>query len=343
MPSGNPDSFLFGLDPWIYGIGFFFLCAAFVALVIWRFQGTRLAKQRLHRGAKERGIDSLGISLLDSLAEHTTQPADELLRSEDVFDGAAARYLKRLIASDTDPRETVKDLAWLKRELGIPCEKKAPSLLAKVVLSESKGRGAAEGVLVREGEDHYEIVVGSAFDKLKPGAILELVFSDENKMAGLAAIVREVIERGSFTIVHLASPELGGFRKRAHFRVDTDIPATLLIRSDQVAYMPDDEGAGFRVLPAQLVNLSGGGGRLRLGFAANAGDKLCISFPYDDEEKPLAAEGKIVWARKDEAGVWYAGFEFEPMDHEDWRKLLLFLFRKQSEQVKKTVAQKPTV
>lgn len=296
-----------------------------------------ISKSKIRRAAQERGIEPLGVSLLEAIAEYASQETQALLTSESEFDESAAQYLEHLLATGVDPRETVKDLALLKRDLQMPSDGVCPGLLARIILSDSKGQGASEGRLIRTGSEHLSVVVGKAFPGLRRGAIVELVYSDKDKMSGLAAVVQSIEEKGSFTAVRLAAPERGGFRKREHFRIDTQLQATLLVRSDQVAYMPDDKTGDanreFRVVSAELVNLSGGGGRLKLRFPVAVGDKLCISFSLSKSGKPLGSEGRVVWAKKEEEGLWVAGFEFEGMEPENFRRLILYLFARQSERV----------
>lgn len=326
-----------------YSIGLSIISLALAVFAFWELwlRARRgISKTKMRRQAQELGIEPLGVSLLEAVAEHAAAEAEAILTSESDFDESAASHLESLLESGVDPRETVKDLALLKKDLNLQGGCGAPALLSRVILSDSGGRGASEGRIVRCGAEVFRVVIGKPFAGLRRGAIVELVFADGDKMAGLAAVVQSIEDRGSFASVRLAAPEQGGFRKREHFRIDTNIQATLLVRSDQVAYMPDDKSGGesreFRVVSAELVNLSGGGGRLKLRFPVQVNDKLCISFALSRSGKPLGSEGRVVWAKKEQEGIWMAGFEFEGMDAENFRRLILYLFARQSERIVKS-------
>lgn len=340
MFTGTLNLSFFAID---FSVALSILSVALTVFALWEVGILRrrgISRSKIRRQAQERGVEPLGVSLLEAVSEHAACEAELLLTSESDFDESAARHLESLLESGVDPRETVKDLALLKKELKLPVSGSVPALLSRVIVSDTSGGGACEGRIVRASTEFYRVVLGKSFQGLRRGAIVELVFADGDKMAGLAAVVQAVEEKGPFTSVRLAAPERGGFRKREHFRIDTNIQATLLVRSDQVAYMPDDKTQGesreFRVVSAELVNLSGGGGRLKLRFPVQVGDKLCLSFALSKSGKPLGSEGRVVWAKKEEEGVWVAGFEFEGMDPENFRRLILYLFARQSERVVKS-------
>lgn len=303
---------------------------------IWSGQKQQAAKEKIYKFTQEKHLDRLAASMLEAIAGASTHEVEQIFHDEEAFDSGVAAFLHSLADNGIDPREQAKDFAWLKRELKIETKKEAPCLLTRVILSESRGHGASEGIVLGGNNEGLQVVIGYPSDAARPGAIVEIVFDDGTKMAGLGAIVREVQAKEYFAIVNVV-PGRSGFRKRAHFRVDLKIPATLLVRSDQVAYMPDDPNSDVRVMPAELVNLSGGGGRLKLQFPVHVGDQLCIAFPLDGETNPLGAEGKVVWVKKEE-GCWYAGFEFDSMEKEHLRKLIVFLFRKQTELLKRSLS-----
>ena len=332
MLSGVSSSQLLGLEADVFLSYASFVLALVTIWVLYRSR-SETARERLRREAEARGLEPLGAALLESLAAYSSLRADQIVRSEEAFDRVAEEHVRDLLKKGNDPRETVRDLASLKRDLGFKDGRSQPAFLSRVILSGRAGSGAAEGLIVGTEGESLEVVLGAPFEGLRRGAILELVFKDGEKMAGLAAVVRKVDEGDSFCLVHLASPERGGFRKREHFRIDTKIPATLLFHSGQVASVPAE--GSFRVLSGELVNLGGGGGRLRLGFSMKEGDRFALSFPLASHGKPFGAEAKVVWA-KEEDGSFLAGFEFENVDAEAWRRLLLFLFSKQSEQVRGT-------
>ena len=133
--------------------------------------------------------------------------------------------------------------------------------------------------------------------------------------------------------VLLAEPDAAKkTERRSFFRLMMSVPVRLI--ADQDEGLPPDE------LDVLLLDLSGGGARIRSTADLPVGTRCELVLPLDDRELSIAAE--VVRSTAIELGRGSARFEahcqFTDIDRADQDQIVRFIFRKQRELSQRGVA-----
>jgi hypothetical protein len=119
---------------------------------------------------------------------------------------------------------------------------------------------------------------------------------------------------------------------REFVRVPTSIETRLVI-VDPSGLIPHD---GW--VKGEIVEIGGGGARIRLAFKGKVGDAVSVRFLFPDTEEEMTMSGRVVNAWQEE-GLTKVCVKFVGVCEEETKHLLTYAFR---EQIRESKRQKTT-
>jgi hypothetical protein len=90
----------------------------------------------------------------------------------------------------------------------------------------------------------------------------------------------------------------------------------------------------------EIVEIGGGGARIRLAFEGEVGDAVSVRFLFPDTEEEMTMSGRIVNAW-DEEGLTKVCVKFVGACDDDTKRLLTYAFREQIREAKRQKAPGP--
>jgi hypothetical protein len=115
---------------------------------------------------------------------------------------------------------------------------------------------------------------------------------------------------------------------RAFVRVPTSIETRLVI-VDPSGLIPHD---GW--VKGEIVEIGGGGARIRLAFEGKVGDAVSVRFLFPDTGEEMTASGRVVNAWQ-EGGLTKVCVKFVGVCEEETKRLLTYAFREQIRESKR--------
>jgi len=123
---------------------------------------------------------------------------------------------------------------------------------------------------------------------------------------------------------------------REFVRVPTSIETRLVIVNPK-GLIPHD---GW--VRGEIVELGGGGARIRLAFNGKVGDAVSVRFLFPDTEEEMTMSGRVVNAW-DENGLIKVCVKFVGVCEEETKRLLTYAFREQIRESKRQDVSEPPV
>jgi len=121
---------------------------------------------------------------------------------------------------------------------------------------------------------------------------------------------------------------------REFVRVPTSIE-TRLVLVDPSGLIPHD---GW--VKGEIVEIGGGGARIRLAFKGEVGDAVSVRFLFPDTEEEMTMSGRVVNAWREE-GLTKVCVKFVGVCEEETKRLLTYAFREQIRESKRQKAPGP--
>jgi hypothetical protein len=121
---------------------------------------------------------------------------------------------------------------------------------------------------------------------------------------------------------------------REFVRVPTSIDTRLVIVNPE-GLIPHD---GW--VKGEIVEIGGGGARIRLAFNGKVGDAVSVRFLFPDTGEEMTMSGRVVNAWEDE-GLTKVCVKFVGVCEEETKRLLTYAFREQIRESKKQKASGP--
>jgi hypothetical protein len=115
---------------------------------------------------------------------------------------------------------------------------------------------------------------------------------------------------------------------REFVRVPTSIDTRLVI-VDPSGLIPHD---GW--VKGEIVEIGGGGARIRLAFTGKVGDAVSVRFFFPDTEEEMTMSGRVVNAWQEE-GLTKVCVKFVGVCEEETKRLLTYAFREQIRESKR--------
>jgi hypothetical protein len=117
---------------------------------------------------------------------------------------------------------------------------------------------------------------------------------------------------------------------REFVRVPTSIETRLVIVN------PDG------LVKGEIVEIGGGGARIRLAFDGQVGDAVSVRFLFPDTEEQMTVSGRVVNAWEED-GLTKVCVKFVGVCDEETKRLLTYAFREQIREAKRQNASEPPV
>jgi hypothetical protein len=124
--------------------------------------------------------------------------------------------------------------------------------------------------------------------------------------------------------------------EREFVRVPTSIDTRLVIVSPE-GLIPHD---GW--VKGEIVEIGGGGARIRLAFQGKVGDAVSVRFLFPDTGEEMMMAGRVVNAWKD-SGLTKVCVKFVGVCEEETKRLLTYAFREQIRESKRQKSPLPPV
>lgn len=121
---------------------------------------------------------------------------------------------------------------------------------------------------------------------------------------------------------------------REFVRVPTSIETRLVIVNPD-GVIPHD---GW--VKGEIVEIGGGGARIRLAFDGQVGDAVSVRFLFPDTEEHMTVSGRVVNAWEEE-GLTKVCVKFVGVSDEETKRLLTYAFREQIREAKRQNASQP--
>lgn len=121
---------------------------------------------------------------------------------------------------------------------------------------------------------------------------------------------------------------------REFVRVPTSIETRLVIVNPD-GVIPHD---GW--VKGEIVEIGGGGARIRLAFDGRVGDAVSVRFLFPDTEEHMTVSGRVVNAWEEE-GLTKVCVKFVGVSDEETKRLLTYSFREQIREAKRQNALQP--
>jgi hypothetical protein len=163
---------------------------------------------------------------------------------------------------------------------------------------------------------------GSQFLSVEPGQSLALQIHYGGRPYRATATVERVegAPSAGFTIEPPTSAEYA--QRREFFRVDTRITP------DHAAYLDEDDGP-MHLEETTILDISGGGMRLRTVSPVPAGAVLQLSFPLGDDAVEIRAEALSVLAPQPPRRFFHVHCRFVDAPRQMTERIVRFVFRQQ--------------
>ena len=167
---------------------------------------------------------------------------------------------------------------------------------------------------------------------LSKGTTIDVIFyEDENCYKFESSIIGRKFE--NIPILLIAKPkEIKKIQRRKYVR----IPLISTVKYKNLKNEPRTNPstvAKSEYLQAVLVDLSGGGMRVKVSEEIKLNDFLLVSLTINKEDIPIVGQAKRII--KDDEGRYICGLSFELLDNSTREKIIKFIFELMREQMKK--------
>ena len=167
---------------------------------------------------------------------------------------------------------------------------------------------------------------------LSKGAMLDVIYYEEDNIYKFAStIIGRKFE--NIPILLLAKPkEIKKIQRRKYVRVP-------LIKTAKYINLKNDSKSNLstinesKYLKAVLVDLSGGGMRVKVSEQIKANDFLLVSLTVNKEDVLIVGQTKRIV--KDDDGRFICGLSFESLDNETREQIIKYIFQLMRDQMKK--------
>lgn len=174
-----------------------------------------------------------------------------------------------------------------------------------------------------EDEDFFSITIPAAEGNylfLKEGDWISATFNDDkgNVYKFTTGIIKRKIDNNIPMYVLNIPEKFIKVQRRNYVRVSTILPV-------EYARFKVDSETIFDVLsPATLLDLSGGGLKIKIKNKLDLSEKIAVKIKYNDEE--VIVKGKIVRVDKTEGSEFICGLLFENIYEKDRDKVIKIVF-----------------
>ena len=167
---------------------------------------------------------------------------------------------------------------------------------------------------------------------LSKGAMLEVIYyEEENCYKFQSSVIGRKFE--NIPILLIAKPtEIKKIQRRKYVRVSTVITVKYKNLKNEPRINPSTVQKS-EYLQAVLVDLSGGGMKIRVSEEIKHNDFLLVSLTVNDEE--IFIVGQAMRIVKDDDGRFSCGLSFELLDNSTRERIIKFIFQLMREQMKK--------